>query len=457
MSTPTTFDPLAPLGPRTLIEASAGTGKTYALASLAVRLLADGEVEVEQLLVVTFGRLAADELRDRIRKRMQDVLERSASSGTIDDPLAAAIAGGADAPDRRARLQQALDHIDGIAVSTIHAFAQQAIATLGSSAGVDPDLALVGTDPREGPTSGADALAVASMEVQQRRRAGEPVAALPSAGTVTQVVKKLADMPDLELRPDGIDVDLADDVQVQAGVARHAVELARQRRRRAGVRNFSELLTDLRDALRGPQGKRAAAAIRARFSVALIDEFQDTDRVQWEIFDTLFGRDGARMVLVGDPKQAIYRFRGADVATYVHVAEGDIDRTALSTNWRSDAALVDALAVLFDGATFGDDIAFQPVHAAPEHADSRLRRDDGTRVPALSIRLAVDDELFPKGDDGLPERLKSKPHARKAIDEATATSAIVDDVVAQAVDLLEHGRIADEDGDRPFAPATLPC
>ncbi len=83
------------------------------------------------------------------------------------------------------------------------------------------------------------------------------------------------------------------------------------------------------------------------------------------------------------------------------------------------------------------------MHAAPEHADSRLWRDDGSRVPALSIRLAVADELFPKGDDGLPARNKTKPFARKAIDEPTATSAIVDDVVAQAVDLLEHGRIAD--------------
>ena len=96
-----------------------------------------------------------------------------------------------------------------------------------------------------------------------------------------------------------------------------AVRLA-ARKRTAGLYDFDDMLTLVNDALRGPRGSELTATLRQRYRLAIVDEFQDTDQIQWEIFRTIFDDSAARpLYLVGDPKQAIYGFRGADVATYV--------------------------------------------------------------------------------------------------------------------------------------------
>ena len=96
----------------------------------------------------------------------------------------------------------------------------------------------------------------------------------------------------------------------------HAVREELEARKRAiGVMTYDDLLTRLDDALDGPGGEAVAARLRQRFEVVLVDEFQDTDPVQWEIMRRAFG--AGTLVLIGDPKQAIYAFRGADVYAYV--------------------------------------------------------------------------------------------------------------------------------------------
>ena len=105
---------------------------------------------------------------------------------------------------------------------------------------------------------------------------------------------------------------------------------------------YDDMLTRLRDALADPdRGPAAAARLRERYRVVMVDEFQDTDPVQWEILRRAFV--GFRtLILIGDPKQAIYAFRGADVYSYLDaVAAADARRRPWRTNWRSDAALVD--------------------------------------------------------------------------------------------------------------------
>ena len=97
------------------------------------------------------------------------------------------------------------------------------------------------------------------------------------------------------------------------------VDEVHRRRRAAGTLSFDDLLTQLRDGL--SEGPTAVAALSRRFRIALIDEFQDTDPVQWEIFAKLFGNRGrSPLLLVADPKQAIYSFRGANVHTYLEAA-----------------------------------------------------------------------------------------------------------------------------------------
>ena len=130
-------------------------------------------------------------------------------------------------------------------------------------------------------------------------------------------------------------------------------ERLRARKRAAGLFDFDDMLLLVDEALRGPRGAELAATLRARFRLAVIDEFQDTDPVQWQIFRTIFldGGDPRPLYLVGDPKQSIYGFRGADVSTYdgaraAVTALGGVHH--LERNFRSTPAVIDTYNAIFD-------------------------------------------------------------------------------------------------------------
>jgi exodeoxyribonuclease V beta subunit len=145
------------------------------------------------------------------------------------------------------------------------------------------------------------------------------------------------------------------------------VRLALETRKRAArLHSFDDLLIELRRALGGPSGARLAARLRGRWHAALVDEFQDTDPAQYDIVRAVWGREGA-VVLVGDPKQAIYRFRGADVYAYLAARDEADARHDLIRNWRSEPGLIAAINALFSraGRPFVlDAIPFLPVEAA---------------------------------------------------------------------------------------------
>ncbi|HOU54501.1 MAG TPA: UvrD-helicase domain-containing protein [Myxococcota bacterium] len=145
---------------------------------------------------------------------------------------------------------------------------------------------------------------------------------------------------------------------------RLAWELPR-RKRDESVWTYDDLVHRLRQALEGEAGEVLAREIRQQFRVALIDEFQDTDRNQWAIFRRLFleGQgDPLRLWLVGDAKQSIYRFRGADIGAFLEAQERIADRLDLSTNWRTDAPLLEGINRLwsYPGRREGDSGTSQP-------------------------------------------------------------------------------------------------
>ncbi|MCJ7439501.1 MAG: UvrD-helicase domain-containing protein, partial [Acidimicrobiia bacterium] len=145
MSAPSTFSPTAPLPTgRVAIEASAGTGKTYTLAGLVVRYIAEAQVPVDALLIVTFTRAAAGELRDRVRTRLTEAVAalNGAPGVPLDDDVFALLA-ETDRDGRRDRLERAIVDFDTATITTIHGFAQQVLATLGSAAPGDLDATLV--------------------------------------------------------------------------------------------------------------------------------------------------------------------------------------------------------------------------------------------------------------------------------------------------------------------------
>ncbi len=401
----TPFDLSGPLPRgRCAIEASAGTGKTFTLVNLAVRFLAETTTAVSELLLVTFTRAAAAELEERLRDRLREVHDLlSDPPGT--DPLDEVVGhlAGLDRTVVTSRLRTALADFDTARISTIHGFCQKALASLGSEGPVEPGLR-VGRVTGELVTEVVNDLVARAAAGLDPDIPAELVADLRFS-SLEDDVNRAVSSSGLAIRPHQEGDGAGEVARAQARLVARAAEEVRRRRTAGGVLDFDDLLARTLEAVRDPQG-RANRILRGQTRVALVDEFQDTDPVQWQIFSRLFppGDRDRSLVLVGDPKQSIYRFRGADVETYV-AATGDptTERFSLGVNWRSDGALIEALGSVFGGAGFGPGIGFRPVEASPGAGERRMSIvTGGTAPPVILRRLRVDNLPGAEGDIKAP-------------------------------------------------------
>jgi len=443
---------------RKLIESSAGTGKTYAIASLYVRLLLERNLQVHEILVVTFTEAATAELQHRIRAKIRETLQAFEGAKPSDDFIAQLVAQTGNAAYARYVLAEALYAFDQAAIFTIHGFCRKALqenafessshfdtelladqsavcrqivedfwrenfyrtSSLLAKRALDDDLQtellyLIGASIAF-PTLTVipaglkpDLPAVSSLE----SRAEKAKAALAEiwtqdSGQVTGILLtdpglnrssyrvsrvqswleqlepyftsgQLLPRPDWlqKVCPDALasgtkkgclpprhaffdaadmllqcltDLEGAID-QCMLALKSEFIAYARRelpkRKRERNVRSFDDLLLDMREALKRPIGKMLAANLRARFKAALIDEFQDTDPVQYEIFRTIFDSQSS-LFLIGDPKQSIYGFRGADIFAYMKAKEDVRDQFTLNRNWRSTQDLVSAINTIFE-------------------------------------------------------------------------------------------------------------
>ncbi len=201
----------------------------------------------------------------------------------------------------------------------------------------------------------------------------------------------------------------------------------RARKRSRKILTYDDVLLRLRETLADPdRGPVACARLRERFDVVLVDEFQDTDPVQWEIMARAFGEGSSTtLVLIGDPKQAIYAFRGADVHAYLLAHQAVQSEWTLDVNWRSDQALLEAYDALFGDAHLGyADIAYRPVRAAEANQAAAARRCAGLGAP-------------PAADRCTSTTASSRSHPSKAcVNKAEARNAIAADLAADVVSLL---------------------
>ena len=442
-----------------VIEASAGTGKTYTLEHLVADLILRRGTDIDKLLIVTFTEAATAELRERIRGKFEEMVRLSDHQCDEHEPH------WLIGPAQRALLQQQLDRFGRASIHTIHGFCRRLLVenafhlrrlfdeehadgvalfdrafkrALRERFAVDdelapylsawlrhhdiPDLAaalagLIGTADRLEPRFSEASLrrpldnlaSLSGPELEQTldgyaqciaRQAGSGVVATMMQRLVRRLVKSIAEYrsdADVAAVLSATDSDLLDvlegprweenvfrrfvDVEPTPQTAEVSLHAAVRRLvplraavlqrflptmiaalgtlKEAGLFDYDDMLTGVWDQMRdvdSPNARVLVDTIRKRYSVALIDEFQDTDPVQWNIFRRVFFESPDqqnRLVVIGDPKQAIYGFRGADVHTYIEaraaITDGDDERVVrLQQNFRSTCTLVDAYNTLFE-------------------------------------------------------------------------------------------------------------
>src|SRR5690554_1309087 len=511
-----------------VIEASAGTGKTYTIQHIVVDLLLRRKISVQDILIVTFTRAATGDLKKKIRETLQELIE---VFSTVEEGGVATYQGGKSTPGAPTDthkfgridaeglnlLRRALRTFDQASIYTIHGFCQRILVehafankrlleqehvdgeslvnraiseALREDVPEDAELRhwlqlYLGSGKKISDLRGAlrtyvtttgEYLPNFDQETVDRDlvRLGaffvelnfevleEELKALGlKGGSINPVIKKLkalkglweeSDSPDAEGVQAGALNDTADmikklfktkggeallnmpdlcqalveletlikavpnsetmAVQALGPVVKERVEAIKQAE---GVYTYDDMLTLVRNTL-AEDGEDGALVnvLRGRFKVAVIDEFQDTDQVQWEIFERLFvgGRDGWAKVqehvlyLIGDPKQAIYGFRGGDVYTYIEARDAILGKgdkaVPLKENFRSTPQVIDAYNAIFDQQIaepidLEESIGYEnPVSAGKPWFDAKVgeQKAPGVRV----LHLKTDAEKLGVGE-----------------------------------------------------------
>jgi exodeoxyribonuclease V beta subunit len=476
-----------------LIEASAGTGKTYTIANLYLRsLLGIGlpqPLSVERILVVTFTTAATEELRDRVRRRIVDALADFATGESSDPFIDSLIAQFPESRTACILLDAAQRQMDDAAIYTIHGFCHRALADNAFESGMGFDLEMVIDEtvllqraiedfwrqhiatldadaasllpatwrapsdvlqsikpylgsqqlslepvPDWSPSRGADLRA--AVDQFKREWLDDAIAELlsntnfkgrskPGSRERIQAMQEYCGSTALEFRyardeswnlwtPESLDRAMPkgqlapvhgifarcaqlDEAFASARenlriylICRGIEELGasmRATKRELGQLSPDDLLLNLGEALDRPRsGARLAQLLAQRYPLIMVDEFQDTDSVQYRIFSSIFAdSQDCGWIMIGDPKQAIYKFRGADVFTYMaarrRVAQQPMGLLTLKTNWRSSSAMITAVNALFSYAEqantngaflYPEDIPFVPVDASPTADELQL-------------------------------------------------------------------------------------
>lgn len=567
-----------PLDGVQLIEASAGTGKTWNICGLYLRQLLERDLQLGEILVVTFTRAATAELSTRIRDRMVETLRVLDGGEAGGDPfvprLIATVAAAGISPGQMGeRLRHALQTFDEAAIFTIHGFCQRALADTPFAAGLpyalelseddtalrqevaqdfwrrevaaaalppalaselvargdspegwagnlkaamarplaetlwdpsvstaeleaaDASLRRAYRDAREAWADGeavmrslgealdglhkgsykAETIESAFRQWEAWFQAAEASVSLPAekeSKLALLSAAKLAEKTTKEGSKRGIappshvfferaGVLLEARQRADEGVAlarmqllrrfleQGAVELRRRKRERRSIA-FDDILWNAYEALTSGQQPWLGGALHGRYPVALIDEFQDTDPLQFAIFDHLYRKEGRHgsLFLVGDPKQAIYSFRSADLFTYLEARAGTDACYSLGRNQRSAPALIEACNRLFASnprVFMLDGLDYQWVGRG-DRARPPLIDDTSSGASPAALRLwRIPRDEAQEGEEGGDRLPRAQAMQRAAA--ATATE------IARLLAAGRSGQI--RIGTRPLAPADV--
>lgn len=464
------------------IEASAGTGKTYSLTGLVARHVAERGLRAEQLLMVTFTRAATADMRDRTRDSCRSLLRLLETAPLERSDLGAdawmldVLSGDENVDVERAgNLRAFLGRYDEATITTIHGFCQLVLNRSGLLSPALGDVTLVG-DASETIAQVVSDILIGPLSENPNLFGDSPSGSERSIGTcvadLEKIVKAVMSNPSTLRIPavttidDRADVSEADAHEWWATTVERVLSVVHERRRAARVFGYDDLIHSVRDLLSGDDGQRVVRSLRDQFRLVLIDEFQDTDIGQWTIFDDAFVRPTGRLDkastvaigVVGDPKQAIYRFRGADIDAYRSAVSSIDQRVELVTNYRSNSRLITAVNHLFDGVTFGDStIAYRQVSSRPGPVDEGI-----VGQTPLEIRY------FPYCTQGgsspitsglrKAERLELENGTldKWAVNTDLAMDHVYADMLASIADLIGSGSLIDKSGrPRPIRPGDI--
>lgn len=389
-----------------IIEASAGTGKTYTIAEIYLALLcgktrfpATGASlqtktpSVREILVVTFTEAATAELSGRLKKRIRRALETQTldAKKTPNSPQLS--------PEEKTLLRLADAEFDEAAISTIHGFCIRMLRDFSFECGLIPTLS-----PAENLSSEINRFA-SRFITRQRLLGNEKIKGFKTS-EAAKILNTLSKNPDIAVartnQPE----------EAKLLIATQGIKEWTERSRNENL-SFDEVLLCFRDALR--KNPALAEKITRRYKVALVDEFQDTDPVQWEIFERIFVRNNRPFFCVGDPKQAIYEFRGGDIFTY-QKARNAIARNgnslSLKENWRSTPEMLAAFNEIFQAdnaipnvysdskktlnAKLGDNLGYTPCvpgNSAPLTSQATIFLRSGFEGDAEHARSAIFEKL----------------------------------------------------------------
>lgn len=542
------FDTMAvPLSDAFLIEASAGTGKTYTITSLFLRLVLKGS-PVQSILVVTFTEAATAELRERIRSRLRAALT-ALDDGDSDDAFLSQVVKSATGQEKqqwRVKLLAALSGFDEAAIWTIHGFCLRVLQDHAFESGTFYDAELVTDQQSLFDQVAADfwSLEMATLPapwnryLQQKKITPAHLASLvnKTAGHsrlvvlpdsvetglgVADFMRLFAGARDVWHRdkddilnlldthpgvnkksytqknrqrwargvdeylapaepthfPEGTDIDKFSQARLlefhgkikkevpeprhpffevcdalcwyaetwlahfQQRFLRFSRDRLERHKKEKGIFFFDDLIHHLEKALDGPGGRILADRIRSQYQAALIDEFQDTDQSQYRIFRAIFQNSSSPFFLIGDPKQSIYAFRGADIFAYLQASTDAKDRRGtLTVNWRSDPGLVQAVNTIFERApgAFGfEAVRHHTITPSQGRRNAFLRGEKP--VPAFEILVLKSSDIrqaFP-------------------ISKAEAHEIIPDRVAAHISRLLAEASLEVEEQTKPLGPGDV--
>lgn len=424
-----------PLAGTNLIEASAGTGKTYSIALLVLRLILDKGLAVNQILMVTFTKAAVAELESRIRLFIRlaykSALGEPIGESSIQDIVQTAVAQRSEDEVKRV-LQAALLLLDEVAIQTIHGFCQSTLEEFALEANM-----------RYGPeviTDETDVVGRLANDFWRTKVTTLPVAALSMLDPLPDRATLIKGIKDHLEGKVSYGYDPAADYTLPEGALKFAAINAVLPRIHAykeqhNLLTYDDMIRKMHEALANDRGSALRTQLRQKFKAVFIDEFQDTDKLQYEIFKAAFHDADSLILYIGDPKQSIYSWRKADLNTYLR-ASREVDRLyGMNFNYRSSESMIEAMNDFFLPEAGFDTFAC------------------GREENQITYKKVESPRPNNKG------QLKKYDEAPSAISifEVSKSAEVIAPVVAQVTQLLNEKIYAIEKGgvSRPLVPGDI--